>query len=191
MIRRRTLFKVALTMVAVLATGSLLVVARASNGTSFAASTKSVELCHGYQLVGAVVRTGIWTGNLDTLVFITNASDSTCRLEGYPTLVGVRDNHRYPLQVTSHDVMATGLVPVTLKPRMSGAIIFGTGDACALLNQVDIGAIAAAHTYPSLVMTLPNNGGMITVLGVNLDTACYLSETQLGWSTPFPMILPS
>jgi len=178
-------------VVSVLSAGTLIVTTRTSVGTPLTASARSVPSCHGSQLVGEVVRTGVWTGNLDTLVFVTNASNSTCRLEGYPLLIGLRGNHRYALRVTSHDVVANGLAPVTLAPRMSGAIIFGTGDACPLLNQIDNGAVAAAHTYPDVVMTLPNGGGTITVLGVNLDTACYLSETQLGWRTPFPVILRS
>jgi hypothetical protein len=177
-------------VVTVCVAGSVTMLSQSVAGTASASTTHPAGTCHGRQLVGEFVRTGVWGGNLDALIFVTNVSDSTCRLGGYPTLVGLRDDHRYPLHVTSHDVLANGLAPATLKPRMSGALIIGTGDACPVLNQTDNAAAAAAHTYTGLDLVLPDNGGSITVLGVELDTACYLSETQMGWRTPFPMLLP-
>jgi hypothetical protein len=180
-------------VVAVCVTGSVTGLAQSLDGTASASTTNSLESCHGRQLVGAFVRTGIWTGNLDTLIAITNVSNSTCRLGGYPTLIGIRDHQRYPLHVTSHGVLSSNLASTTLKPRMSGALIIGTGDACAALNQTNqaaIDAASASHTYTGLIVDLPNNGGAITVLGVSIDTACYLGESQLGWRTPFPMLLP-
>lgn len=193
MVPRLIRLMVSVMVVAVCVTGSVTVLARSLDGTASASTTNSVESCHGRQLVGAFVRTGIWTGNLDTLIFITNVSNSTCRLGGYPTLIGTRDNRRYPLHVTSHGVLSSNLAPTTLKPRMSGALIIGTGDACVALNQADQSAneaASAAHTDTGLIVELPNYGGAITVLGVSLDTACYLGESQLGWRTPFPMLLP-
>lgn len=190
MVLRLIRLAVSVMVVAVSVTGSVTVLARTLDGTASASTTNSVVPCHGHQLVGAFVRTGIWTGNLDTLIAITNVSNSMCRLGGYPTLIGIRDHRRYPLHVTLHGVLSNNLEPSTLKPRMSGALIIGTGDACPTLNQTDSEAASATHTYTGLIVDLPNNGGAITVLGVSLDTACYLGESQLGWRTPFPMLLP-
>jgi hypothetical protein len=190
MVQRLIRLAVSLTVIATCALSLLTVLAEELGGTASASAATQVESCHGNQLVGVFVRTGVWTGNLDTLIFVSNVSDSTCRLGGYPTLFGVRDGHRYRLHVTSHQVLSNDLAPTTLKPRMSGALIIGTGDACSVLNQTGHAAVAAAHTYTGLVLMLPDNGGVITVLGMKLDTACYLSETQLGWRTPFPMMLP-
>jgi hypothetical protein len=153
-----------------------------------ASAATSVKSCHGSQLVGAFVRTGIWGGNLDSLILFTNISNSVCRIWGYPRLVGLRDGQQYRLHVTSHEVLASGLAPAVLKPRMSGALIIGTGDTCPVLNQTN-GAAARAHRYDGLDVVLPKDGGTITVFGVTLDTTCYLSETQLGWQNPFPMML--
>ena len=185
--RRRTLVGA---LAAGVVAGALVVVVHGPGGSANASSV-SVPACHGSQLVGAVVRSGVWTGNLDTLVFVTNASDATCRLSGFPTLVGVRDGQRVALRVTSHVVVGRDLAPTTLLPRMSGAIIFGTGNNCPALNQRNSAPVIAAHTYTSVILTLPRHGGTVTIPGINLDTACYLSETQLGWVTPFPVILPS
>src|SRR5664280_3316687 len=87
MVPRSIRFMVSVMVVVVGVTASVTVLARSLNGAASASTAISVESCHGRQLVGAFVRTGIWTGNLDTLIAITNVSNSTCRLGGYPTPV--------------------------------------------------------------------------------------------------------
>lgn len=64
---------------------------------------------------------------------------------------------------------------------MSGALIIGTDDNCQLANT----SAAKAHTYVALVLELPDEHRTVTVRGVNFDTSCGVSESQLGWRRYF------
>jgi hypothetical protein len=137
--------------------------------------------CAGSNLVGAFVRNQVGMGHVVTTIAITNVGTTTCTLGGYPGLVGTRGNEKIKLRVTAHGTYGGNLRPVTLAPRMSGALIIGTGDLCAPYY----GAPPAGHSYSGLIVVLPKNKGVVPVLGVALDTTCGLVESQLGWRARF------
>jgi len=137
--------------------------------------------CVGSNLVGAFVSNQVGTGHEVTTVAITNVGTTTCALGGYPGLVGLRGNKKIKLRVTAHSTYGGNLRSAILAPRMSGALIIGTGDLCAPYYGVP----PAGHSYAGLIVVLPKDEGSVTVLGVTLDTTCYLAESQLGWRKHF------
>jgi hypothetical protein len=120
-------------------------------------------------------------GHVVTTIAISNFGTTTCTLGGYPELVGLRGNEKIKLHVTAHGTYGGNLRPTILAPRMSGALIIGTGDLCAPYYGVP----PAGHSYSGLIVVLPKNKGDVPVLGVALDTTCYLVESQLGWRDHF------
>ena len=141
----------------------------------------SLLACTGSNLVGAFVSSQFATGHVVTTIAITNVGTTTCTLEGYPGLIGLRDKEKISLHVTAHGTYGGNLRPAILRPRMSGALIIGTGDLCAPYYGVP----PAGHSYSGLILVLPKNKGVIPVLGVTLDTTCFLVESQLGWRDHF------
>ena len=137
--------------------------------------------CAGSNLVGAFVSNQVGTGHEVTTVAITNVGATTCALGGYPGLVGLRERKNIKLRVTAHGTYGGNLRPEILAPRMSGALIIGTGDLCAPYYGVP----PAGHSYSGLIVVLPKNEGSVTVLGVTLDTTCNMAESQLGWRKHF------
>jgi hypothetical protein len=137
--------------------------------------------CEGSSLVGAFVSNQAGTGHIVTTIAITNVGTATCELGGYPALVGLRGNKEIKLHITGHGTWGGNLRPTTLAPRMSGALIIGTGDLCAPSYGVPV----AGHSYSGLIVVLPKGGGAVKVPGVTVDTTCYLVESQLGWRTNF------
>ena len=116
-----------------------------------------------------------------TTIAITNVGTTTCTLEGYPVLEGLRGNVKHKLHITAHGTYGGNLRHAILAPRMSGALIVGTGDLCAPYYGVP----PAGHSYSGLIVVLPKNKGVVPVFGVALDTTCYLVESQLGWRSHF------
>jgi hypothetical protein len=148
-----------------------------------AASAASVAApsCAGSNLVGAFVSNQAGTGHVITTIAITNVGTTNCTLGGYPGLVGLRGKKEIKLHVTAHGTYGGNLRPAILAPRMSGALIIGTGDLCAPYYGVP----PAGHSYSGLIVVLPKNMGVVPVPGVVLDTTCYLVESQLGWRDHF------
>jgi len=145
------------------------------------AASATVPSCEGSSLVGAFVSNQVAKGHIVTTIAIANVGTTTCELGGYPALVGLRGNKEYKLHVTAHGTDGDNLRPTTLAPRMSGALIIGTGDLCA----PGYGVPVAGHSYSELIVVLPKDGGALKVLGVTFDTTCYLVESQLGWRKNF------
>jgi hypothetical protein len=148
-----------------------------------AASAASVVVpsCEGSSLVGAFVSNQVGMGHIVTTIAITNVGTASCELGGYPNLVGLRGKKEFKLHVTAHGTYGGDLRPTTLAPRMSGALIIGTGDLCAPSYGVPV----AGHSYSGLIVVLPQNRGAVPVPGVTVDTTCYLVESQLGWRRNF------
>ncbi len=97
---------------------------------STSAASVAVPACSGSNLVGALVKNQVGTGHVVTTIAISNVGTKTCKLGGYPTLLGFRGTRKYHLRVTSHETYGGNLRPTDLAPRMSGALIVGTGDLC-------------------------------------------------------------
>jgi len=149
--------------------------------TAAYAAGVAVPACAGSNLVGAFVSNQAGMGHVVTTIAITNVGTTTCTLGGYPGLVGLRGNKKIKLHVTAHGTYGGNLRSAILAPRMSGALIIGTGDLCAPYYGVP----PAGHSYSGLIVVLPKNEGTVLVLGVTLDTTCYLVESQLGWRIHF------
>jgi hypothetical protein len=145
------------------------------------AASAVVTSCEGSSLVGAFVSNQVGTGHIVTSIAIANVGTTTCELGGYPGLVGLRGNKEFKLHVTGHGTWGGNLRPSTLAPRMSGALIIGTGDLCA----PGYGVPVSGHSYSGLIVVLPKNGGAVKVPGVTIDATCYLVESQLGWRKSF------
>ena len=161
-------------------------------GTQAAGSTTwSTPPCRGSELAGAYVRAMAGLGNLGVVASVTNVATTTCRLEGYPVLRGLRDGRWHPLKA-SHGTYFGDLTPTNLHPREGGAMLLGTFDGCQALNQRSqrkVRQAEAANTYSELVVTLPDRRGSFHIAGVSFDVACGLAESQVGWRTGFTYLL--
>jgi predicted aconitase with swiveling domain len=145
------------------------------------AASYSVAACTGSNLVGAFVRNQVATGHVMTTISITNVGSSKCQLGGYTGLIGLRNGKRYKLKLDGHGTFGGNLRATVLPPRMSGALIVGTGDLCSsIFTSAD-----KANKYSGLILVLPIGRGNVSVPGLALDTSCYLTESQLGWRQHF------
>ena len=148
------------------------------------ASTTNVPLCEGSKLWGAYVGTGAATGNFVYTLALINVGHTTCRLEGYPRILGQRDNRTHTLPISKHGTWAGNLRPTVLSPRMSGQLLLSTADNCNALNTgttKSINRVMAANTYSNLTIQLPDSKGDVYVYGFKVDIACGLEISQLGW----------
>lgn len=147
------------------------------------AASTHIAPCDAQNLWGAYLGSAGATGNLIYTIVVINRSDTTCRLAGYPTMEGVRNNHQYALP-SSHGTYAGNLVATILRPRMSGMLLLSTADNCNALNiggQTKIKKVMAANTYAVLGFTLPISKGLVMVPSFHVDIACGLGVSQLGW----------
>lgn len=155
----------------------------ASKPPAASAASPVATSCEASSLVGAFVSNQVGTGHIVTTIAMTNVGTVACELGGYPALVGLRENKEFRLHVTGHGTWGGNLRPTTLAPRMSGALIIGTGDICG----PGYGVPVAGHSYSGLLVVLPKGGGTVKVPGVTIDTTCYLVESQLGWRADFSL----
>lgn len=147
----------------------------------------SVLPCEGRNLVGFYAGGGAAAGNDATKVGIVNIGSSSCRLAGYPGIIGIRDGHEYRLRRVAHGTYFGNLEPTILAPRMTGALVLGSETACVAVNRPGPGPAAylAAHSYIGLVVVLPQRKGYVRVPGARFENGCTLFETRLGWSSGF------
>ena len=147
----------------------------------------AVPACNADQLEAQYKFVGVGMGNVLTSVVLTNTGP-TCRMSGYPTLIGVRpDGGRVPLGVKKDGTMGGNLNPATLKTGQRGLLLLGTEDACTAIasgNPAADAANEAANTYTQLIVVLPKTRGNMTVSGAHIDVACGISESQLGVRPP-------
>lgn len=162
----------------------------ASGQVSVSRSAGAVPQCRSVHLAGVFVRTGAAAGSLGSSIGIVNVGRVACRLGGYPGLEGVRDHHLFHLRINQHGTFAGNLDPTVLAPRVTGGLIIGTGDACNALNNPNrkvAAAVAAAHTYTTLYVELPDHHGTVAIFGGSIDTACGLQVSRLGWVKGFSL----
>jgi len=171
-------------LVFTLAVGMTMFGVSISNVAIAHASDLATSSCSGSNLVGALVSKQVVTGHEVTTIAVTNVGSSACSLRGYPGLVGLKGSERRKLRVTKHGTYGGNLEPAVLAPRMSGALIIGTGDLCAPYYGVP----PAGHTYSGLILVLPGNKGDVIVVGVAINTSCYLAESRLGWRRNFSIM---
>jgi Protein of unknown function (DUF4232) len=150
---------------------------------SLPAVASSVPLCRGNDFLGGWVGTNGATGTSIFQVAFVNNGSTTCRLAGYPTIVGYRDGREYPLKVGHLKGKVFDLSPTVVAPRMSAQMIITTSASCNALNtggQSTIKKVIARTTY-SVGVRFPGSKYPIAVLGLNVDVACGLDVTQIGW----------
>jgi hypothetical protein len=140
--------------------------------------------CRGENLAGAFVTANVGAGNTLITIAVTNVGTSSCRLGGYPTLLGIRGGHEYHVTITAHGTQDVNLHPTVLAPRMSGALILNTSIGCVPGGDPN----AASHTYSGIVILLPHHLGIVKVPGVPLYMPCDLAVSQLGWAKGFLFI---
>ena len=145
--------------------------------------------CLARQLRASTGRSGVGLSNEVAVIVLINVG-STCRLSGYPDLVG-RTSVR-PMGLISVHKNGTyfgNLIPVDLSTGQRGKFLLGTDVACNALNeptQVLNVAHARADTYHSVTIVLPNGEGSLVVPRITLDVACGLDESELGVEAPTP-----
>ena len=171
-------------LVAACGLGSMLVVSRAGASAGSSPAGRAVAECRSRNLVGFSLGQGAAAGNLSNIIGIMNRGTSSCRLGGYPGLVGTRLGHGYPL-VAGRGTFFGDLSPTVLASREVGALILGTEDGCPAINQPNNLAAQraeiAAHSYSGLIIELPLHDGFVRVDNVHFDTACTLESSRLGW----------
>jgi len=131
---------------------------------------------------------GFGLGNDLEIVVVTNVGPTTCWVGGYPSLVGVKPSGaRKPLGAT-HGTYFGNRVPMKLAPGAAAELYLGTASACNALNAPapQRNATAKANTYTGLTIALPEGRGTFSVGHVYLDTACGLSESEIGAPSPAP-----
>jgi len=153
-------------------------------GPSNAAFASNVPRCGGENFVGGWVGKNGATGTSIFELAFVNEGHLTCRLAGYPTIQGYRNGHQYPLK-TGHLKGAIFVVyPTVVRPQMSAEMVVTTSGLCSALNsgnRANINKVIADNTY-SLSVKFPESNTAIPIYGLDVDVACGLNVTALGWS---------
>ena len=97
---------------------------------AFGSTKSSVQACTGANVIGAFAYSNLYAGGALITIAVVNVGTFTCRLGGYPKLLGIRDGHEYALAKVSHGTQDVSLEPAILTPRMSGALILDTSLGC-------------------------------------------------------------
>jgi hypothetical protein len=148
---------------------------------AFGSTKSSVQACTGTNVIGAFAHSNLYAGGALITIAVVNVGTSTCRLGGYPKLLGIRDGHEYAFANVSHGTQDVSLEPAILAPRMSGALIFDTSLGC----NANVYPYPASDEYTGAVILLPRDTGYVKVVGVPLYAPCGLGESQLGWAKGF------
>ena len=175
----RKFFGLALTVLCLVAGATI-----TSVGTPASATNRQVPLCTGTDLLGAYAGFGAATGNFIYDVLLINVSHASCRLNGYPSVQGMKGNRSFTLDISKHGTFAGNLLPTDLSPRMSGRLLLSTADNCNALNigsTSQIQRVAAAHTYSHLTIKLRGLAVEVDIPGLTIDIACGLEVSQMGW----------
>lgn len=146
-------------------------------------SAATVPVCGGGNFVGGWVgRNGATGTSIMDLAFV-NEGHNTCRLSGYPTVQGYRNGREYPLAVGHLKGQLFDISPTIVGPRMSAEMVLTTSDSCNALNtgnQTQINKVIAKNTY-TVSVKFPHSNDPIDIYGLNIDVACGLNVTELGW----------
>lgn len=142
--------------------------------------------CTASQLQGSSAPGGAATGNLLSVVVLTNVGPSPCSLSGYPaSLVGVHaDGTRQvfsPLHGTAFD--ASFAWPANLRPGDSGRLGIVTWDGCSAAQAP--GAFSdPATSYTAELVGVPGGGSVHATAPFN--AVCGVGVTTFGVPQPQP-----
>lgn len=124
------------------------------------------------------------SGSVFNPLVVTNVGTSTCRLSGYPQLLGITSGGRLVTLPAAHEGLTGPVDPVDLRPGEAGRLVIGTEDACQALNQPSALAVASSvgHLFDGVEIVLPGGKGTLRVdlSPVVLDTTCGVAESALG-----------
>jgi len=161
---------------------------RATPTTTTTTTLPTGPACEASTLRAVAKPGGAGLGHGLEIVVVTNVGPTTCWVGGYPSLVGVKPSGaRTPLAAT-HGTYFGNRVPTKLAPGSGAKLYLGTESTCNALNAPAprYNAAANANTYTGLIIGLPGGEGTLSVGSVYLDTACGLSESEIGAPTPIP-----
>jgi hypothetical protein len=149
-----------------------------------AANAPKVAACNGNNFWAGLIGSSGASGNTFYTVALINEGHTTCRLAGYPTFHGMKDNRVFSIPAQHLNSQPFGISPTILAPRTSGELILTTGDVCDALitgGQMKIKKVMSENTYTNFSVTFPKSGVRVYVPGIDLDVACGLNTTELGW----------
>ncbi len=152
------------------------------NGTVHANAASPAD-CSGSNFLGAWVGVNGATGTSIYQVAFINDGHTTCRLAGFPKILGYRDGREYTLTTGHIRSQVFDISPTVVAPRMSGLMVLTTSALCNSLNSGDrssIQRVIARSTY-GVRVEFPHSSVPVEVHGLNLDVACGLNVTALGW----------
>jgi Protein of unknown function (DUF4232) len=148
------------------------------------ASAASIPACSGANFWGGYVGSNGEAGSVTYTVALINDGHTTCRLSGYPTVDGYKNGHEYSLSNGHLKDAPYHITATNLAPRMSGVLVLMTAVDCNALNtggQTSIQKETIAHTYENISIEFPNSTDRVYINGIDIDEACGLTSTQLGW----------
>ena len=159
--------------------------------TSAAPTTTTTTLptgpaCKASTLHAVAKPGGAGLGHGLEIVVVTNVGPTTCWVGGYPNLVGSKTSGARKLLAATHGTYFGNRVPTKLTPGSAAKLYLGTESTCNALNSPQARAVANANTYTGLIIDLPGSEGTLSVGNLYLDTACGLSESEIGAPTPIP-----
>ncbi|MGD0595345.1 MAG: DUF4232 domain-containing protein [Acidimicrobiales bacterium] len=141
--------------------------------------------CTASELRVRAGRGGAATGNVAAPLLFTNAGASTCRLQGYPVLVGVTSAGGEVAIQAGHGTFFGNLVPTDLRPGSSGRLLLAGSDMCVGSPTTSgAGQGLRAAPYRWLIVELPDGSGAVRVR--NRLPCLPLFESQLGVEPPLP-----
>jgi hypothetical protein len=152
-------------------------------GGDTVASASAIPTCNGQNFwAGWVDKNGAGGTSIFDVAFV-NDGRTTCRLSGYPKIQGYRNGREYTLTAGHVKGNPFDIAPTTVKPRMSGEMVFTTEALCNALNtgsRSKINKVIAENSY-TVSVTFPNSTAKMYVYGLTLDVACGLDITPVGW----------
>lgn len=150
---------------------------------TIAASASTAPPCGGKNFLGGWVGQNGATGTLIYDLAFINDGHGTCRLAGYPTIQGYRNGHEYRLAAGHLKSQLFDILPTVVAPRMSGEMVLTTSESCNALNggnRTVINKVIANNTY-SVSIEFPYSKEPIFIDGLNIDVACSLNISGVGW----------
>jgi hypothetical protein len=140
--------------------------------------------CKASQLSPSKGRGGAATGHIETTIVFSNRGP-TCRLGGYPRLIGFSSTRRHVSLTAHHGTFFESLIPVDLAHGRQALLLLGTEDMCSSFSFH-----SAKDTYDEVVIIFPKGEGELTARTYPFDTICGLDESELGILPPPAALVP-
>jgi hypothetical protein len=167
--------------VALMFGASFLIVTSASTRAS-ATADQSTPMCNSNNLLGAYAGSQSGAGGSSFWIALIDIGSSSCRLSGYPQILGINRSRLQLLPIAHHGSQYGNPTPLKLSFEKGGFLILGTGSDCNALNTTNaaIKRNEAKYSYSDLYIVLPGRNGRVMIPGATIDIACGLSVSRLG-----------